>query len=111
MNKLGIKLMLADWDINNVFSNTQGLLRTIGGGLMIVIGIVMIIVGIVKIAQGLISHGKTQVSWVINILLIVVGALFCAGGTFFTGVLTASGSEGVGSALANTLNGLGNNKA
>lgn len=100
--------MFADWDINNVFKNTGSLLRTIGAGLMVIIGIVMIIVGIFKIAQGLISHGKTQVNWVINILLIVVGALFCAGGAIFSGILTSEGNEGVGAAIANTLNGLGN---
>lgn len=100
--------MFADWDINNLFNNTGNLLRTIGSGLMVVIGIVMIIVGIVKIAQGLISHGKTQVSWVINIMLIVVGALFCAGGAFFSGVLTASDDSGIGGAIANTLENLGN---
>lgn len=97
-----------NWDINNVFKNTGSLLRTIGSGLMVVVGIVMIIVGIVKIAQGLISHGKTQVNWVINILLIIVGALFCAGGVFFSDVLTASDSNGLGHAFADTLNGLGN---
>lgn len=98
------------WDINNVMKNTGDLLRTIGSGLMIIIGIVMIIVGIFKIAQGLISHGKTQVNWVINIMLIVVGALFCAGAAIFSGVLTSTGDDGLGAAFANTLNGLGHDE-
>lgn len=94
-----------NWDINNVFKNTGELLRTIGSGVMVIIGIAMIIVGIVKIAQGLISHGKTQVNWVINILLILVGALFCAGAAFFRNTLTTE--NGIGANIANELENLG----
>lgn len=96
-----------DWNIMNVMGKTGDMARDIGAGLMVVIGIIMIIVGIFKIAQGLISHGKTQVNWVINILLILVGALFCAGGAFFSNMLTAE-SGGVGDAIVDTLNQLGN---
>lgn len=103
-----VKELTGDWNIVNVIDNTGDLLRIIGGALMVVIGIAMIIVGIFKIAQGMISHGKTQVNWVINILLILVGALFCAGGAFFT-LLTSTDNNSVGSALTNTLTGLGNN--
>ena len=103
----GIKELTGDWNVVNVIKNTGGLLRTIGGALMVVIGVAMIIVGIFKIAQGMISHGKTQVNWVINILLILVGALFCAGAAFFT-LLTNSDNNSVGAALTNTLTGLGN---
>lgn len=102
-----VKKVTGDWNVVNVINNTGSLLRTIGGALMVVIGVVMIIVGIFKIAQGMISHGKTQVNWVINILLILVGALFCAGGAFFT-FLTNSGNDSVGAALSNTITGLGN---
>ncbi len=95
------------WSIENVLSNASDKLRDIGAALMIVIGIVMIIVGIFKIAQGLISHGKTQVNWVVNILLIIIGALFCAGGAFFKDTLTASNESGLGNALSNELEELG----
>ena len=94
-----------NWKIEPVLDNTGDKLRTIGGALMIVIGVVMVIVGIFKIAQGLISHGKTQVNWVINILLILVGAVFCAGGALFTMMTQESG--GLGDALANELKDLG----
>lgn len=107
------KYVLADegtdngWDINKVLTNTSELLRTVGSLFMVVLGVIMIIVGIFKIAQGMISHGKTQVNWVINILLIVVGALFCAGGAFFQ-TMTSSDNNSFGAAIADTLNGLGN---
>lgn len=98
--------MFLDWTINNVLRKLRTNLRSWGAGLMMIVGVVMIIFGIFKIAQGMISHGKTQVNWVINILLIIVGALFCAGSTFFNSLTESNG--GVGQAVANELNGLGN---
>lgn len=98
---------LYDWSVNAVLANVKKRLISWGALLMMIIGVVMIIVGIFKIAQGLISHGKTQVNWVVNILLIIIGALFCAGATFFKGTLTAE--DGIGASLANDLNSLGGN--
>ena len=95
-----------DWNIVNVITNTGGLLKSVGTALMVVIGI-MIIVGIVKIATGLISHGKTQVNWVVNILLIAVGALFCAGAAMFA-FLTDTSNNSFGGALSCTITDLGN---
>lgn len=102
-----INNLLLDWSFDNVIDKLQGKLRDWGSGLMVIVGIVMIIVAIFKIAQGLMSHGKTQVNWVINILLIVVGALFCAGGAFFKNTLTADGEDGIGNAISNELTNLG----
>lgn len=102
----GLVTMLLDWRINNVLENLRSSLRSWGAGLMMIVGVVMIIFGIFKIAQGMISHGKTQVNWVVNILLIIVGALFCAGSTFFESLTKEDG--GVGTAIANELNALGN---
>lgn len=98
--------MMLDWKLENVLGNTRELLITVGKLLMMIIGVVMIIVGIFKIAQGLISHGKTQVNWVINILLILIGALFCAGSIFFD-TLTSNEDDSFGGSLANELNELG----
>jgi uncharacterized membrane protein HdeD (DUF308 family) len=94
------------WSVNNLLDNLTNKRRGWGGALMIIIGVVMAIVGIFKIAQGMISHGKTQVNWVLNILLIVVGALFCVGGAFFT-QLTSSNSDSIGHGIMNELNGMG----
>lgn len=94
------------WSIENVLKNAGDMLRNIGVWFLVIVGIIMILVGGVKIAQGLISHGKTQVSWVVNILLIIVGALFCAGGGLFM-TLTSSDEDGFGAAISNELENLG----
>lgn len=101
-------MILADstWSVNNLLDNLTEKLRGWGGALMLIIGVVMVIFGIFKIAQGMISHGKTQVNWVLNILLIVVGALFCVGGTFFS-KLTSSANDSIGHGIMNELNGMG----
>lgn len=103
-----METLLGDWSVNNVLNSLTTKLRSWGGLLMVVIGVVMCIVGIFKIAQGLISHGKTQVNWVINILLICVGALFCVGGSFFN-TLTDGTNNGIGHAISNELEGMGSN--
>ena len=97
--------VLTGWDANSFLANVRKNLIAWGRVLMMIVGVAMVIVGIFKIAQGLISHGKTQVSWVTNILLICVGAMFCAGSVFFNMMTQSSG--GVGGGLANELNKLG----
>lgn len=99
-------LAAGEWRICTVLDNVRSLMIEWGAALMMVIGVVMVIVGIWKIAQGLISHGKTQVNWVVNILLIIVGILFCAGSAFFR-KMTESSNNSLGGALANELEGLG----
>ena len=97
--------LLLDWSVENVLSNVKGKLVQWGALIMMIVGVVMIIVAIFKIAQGLMSHGKTQVNWVINILLIIIGAIFCAGSAFFTNTLTAD--DGLGADIADELESLG----
>lgn len=117
MNKLAMEAMslMADaagsgygqtWRVCTVINNVRNLLRFWGSALIMCIGVVMCIVGIWKIAQALISHGKTQANWVVNIALIVVGILFCAGSAFFM-TMTEAGNNSLGGALANELEGLG----
>ena len=105
LDSVCIRLMLLNWSFDNLLGNVRKSLIRWGAALMMIVGVAMIIVGIFKIASALISHGKTQVSWPINIILIVLGALFCAGSTFF-GKLTES-SGGIGSAMVNELDALG----
>ncbi len=105
INFMGSPILSGGWDANNFLLHVRERLVQWGRVLMMIVGVAMVIVGIFKIAQGLISHGKTQVSWVTNILLICVGAMFCAGSVFFN-MMTAS-SGGVGGGLAEELNKLG----
>ena len=106
MNTIVLAIAANGWKINNVLNNTTNNLRSWGGLVMVIVGVVMCIVGIFKIAQALISHGKTQANWVINIMLILVGALFCIGGAFFD-KLTSSGNDSVGGALQSEIESLG----
>lgn len=114
-SKLAAAMMVASsgegatWRMCTVLNNVRDLLRFWGSALIMCIGVVMCIVGIWKIAQALISHGKTQTSWVVNIALIVVGILFCAGSAFFM-TMTNDGNGSLGGALANELEGLGTNR-
>lgn len=98
-------MFILTWSLNNVLENVRARLVDIGAMLMMIIGVAMVIVGIFKIASALISHGKTQVSWPVNIILIVLGALFCAGATFFRNMTCSNG--GLGCAMANELENLG----
>ena len=97
---------LMDWKVDNVLSKLTDSLKRWGGGLMMLTGIVMIIIGIFKIAKGLISHGKAQISWVVNIMLIVVGALFCTGSLLFDKLAT-NANDGLGHSLVDELDALG----
>lgn len=102
----GAKANGGTWRICTVLYNIRSLMIQWGSALIMVIGVVMVLVGIWKIAQALISHGKTQVSWVVNISLILVGILFCAGSAFFK-TMVASENTSLGGALANELENLG----
>lgn len=97
---------MLDWNSNTFLNKLMEKMKSWGRILIIIVGVAMVIVGIFKIAQGLISHGKTQVSWVTNILLICVGALFCVGGAMFD--MLTNGENGLGNGLMEELNGMGN---
>lgn len=77
------------WSLERLFGNGEdggdggnlgSMSRRVGGGFLVVLGIVGIIVAAVKIVTGLINHGKQQTSWLVNILLLVVGAVCMVGG-------------------------------
>lgn len=78
--------------VNKLLDNAKSALDAWGKVLMTITGIAMIIIGVFKIAQGLMSHGKSQVNWVVNILLIVIGTVFCIGSAW--GKLTSNNSFG-----------------
>lgn len=107
LDKICLQAMLlsGNWTFDKMLENVRKSLIKWGAALMMIVGVAMIIVGIFKIASALISHGKTQVSWPVNIILIVVGALFCAGSTFFAKLTESQG--GIGSAMVNELDALG----
>lgn len=70
------------WTLENFLNNAFKKLKGWGGILVTIIGIVMLVAGIYQVAKGLISHGKTQVSWPIAIILILLGAALAFAGVW-----------------------------
>ena len=73
-------ILMASWDLSTFLKNATS---TVTGWLqliVILIGIIMIGIAIFKIASGLISHGKKQINWVVNIILLILGGAFAMGG-------------------------------
>lgn len=87
------------WSIDNFLQNVIISLKKWGGYIVILVGVVMIICAVYQIAKGLISHGKTQVNWVVAILLLIIGGAFAAGGWDLITNIAGGG--------ANTINDLG----
>lgn len=68
----------ATFDIEKFLTNSATKLKQWGGLLLILIGVIMMIVAVVKVASGLISHGKKQVSWVVCIIMFILGGALCS---------------------------------
>lgn len=76
------------FDISTFFQNvagSNGILRTWGGYIIILLGVVMMIVGIWQICKGLIQHGKAQTNWAVAIILLIIGGALASFGGSATG--------------------------
>lgn len=81
------------WDLGSFLQNATSTLKTWGGYLIILIGVVMVVWSVVMIARGLISHGKTQTSWPVAIILLILGGAFMVGGFSFVSNIAAGGKQ------------------
>lgn len=81
------------WDLGSFLRNATSTLKTWGGYLIILIGVVMVVWSVVMIARGLISHGKTQVSWPVAIILLILGGAFMVGGFSFVADIASGGKQ------------------
>lgn len=81
------------WDLGSFLQNATSTLKTWGGYLIILIGVVMVVWSVVMIARGLISHGKTQTSWPVAIILLILGGAFMVGGFSFVSNIAAGGKH------------------
>lgn len=81
------------WDLGSFLQNATSTLKTWGGYLIILIGVVMVVWSVVMIARGLISHGKTQVSWPVTIILLILGGAFMVGGFSFVSNIASGGKQ------------------
>ena len=69
------------WDLGSFLQNATS------------IGVVMVVWSVVMIARGLISHGKTQVSWPVAIILLILGGAFMVGGFSFVSNIASGGKQ------------------
>lgn len=68
------------WDLTSFLDNAQNQVSTWGGAFLMLVGIVGVIWAAFQIVSGLMSHGKKQVSYGMNaILLLISGALATTG--------------------------------
>lgn len=81
------------WDLGSFLQNATSTLKTWGSYLIILIGVVMVVWSVVMIARGLISHGKTQVSWPVAIILLILGGAFMVGGFSFVSNIASGGKQ------------------
>lgn len=81
------------WDLGSFLQNATSTLKTWGGYLITLIGVVMVVWSVVMIARGLISHGKTQVSWPVAIILLILGGAFMVGGFSFVANIASGGKQ------------------
>lgn len=81
------------WDLGSFLQNATSTLKTWGGYLIVLIGVVMVVWSVVMIARGLISHGKTQVSWPVAIILLITGGAFMVGGFSFVANIASGGKQ------------------
>lgn len=103
MNLISMIPVSMDWNLTSFLNNLENNMKNWVGGIMMIIGIALLGFAVFKMAQGLISHGKTQVNWVMVVLMFIFGAfLFAAGGG---GVLDAVKNLGKGG--VDTIEGLG----
>lgn len=69
------------FDVDTFLENSISKVSYWGSGIVILLGLIMVIVGIWQLFKGLSSGGKSQVNWVIVVLLIFIGgALAFTGG-------------------------------
>ena len=75
-----VNYLASGWDLTSFLDNAQSQVQTWGGAFLTLIGIVGVIWAAFQIISGLMSHGKKQVSYGTNaILLLVSGALAASG--------------------------------
>lgn len=77
---LANQVVLGSWDLSSFLENATEQVRDWGGAFLILVGIVGVIWASFQIISGLMSHGKKQVSYGTNaVLLLVSGALAVTG--------------------------------
>lgn len=67
------------WSVTSLLAGGAQTLQTWGALILFILGCAAIIAGTYKLVTGLVSHGQKQTSWVVVILLILVGGVLTVG--------------------------------
>lgn len=91
----------SNWSMDKFLENVISKLQGWGSAIVIIIGLIMVIIGLFQLFKGLSSGGRSQVNWVVVILLLLLGgALAFTGGWSLVKNITGGGGQ--------TLSDLGN---
>jgi hypothetical protein len=105
MNKLAIvenalaadptsNLPTAAWDLISFLSNAKNYGNLIGGGVAGIAGLILVIVAIVFIAKKFLGNGQGQEkSWVIIVLMLIIGGALLTGGFVFIANIASGGQK------------------
>lgn len=87
MGQLQLLLGSNSWDLTSFLTNSTEQVKIWGGSFLTLVGVIGIIWSAFQIVTGLMSHGKKQVSYGTNaILLLISGALSATGLSLVTNI-------------------------
>lgn len=87
-------LPAADWDLLSFFTNAESYGRLIGAGLVTLLGLIILIVAAVFIAKKFLGNGqRDDKSWLIIVVMLLVGGAFLVGGLGFITNIASGGQK------------------
>lgn len=105
MNLMSVIPVSMAWTLGSFLDNLKENMQEWVGVVMLIVGIALLGFAVFKMAQGLISHGKTQVNWVMVVLMFIFGAFLVGTGGTAGGVFSAV--SGLGQGGVDTIKDLG----
>lgn len=94
------------WDITTFLKNATKTAQGWGGSFLILLGIIGVVWAAVQIVLGLISHGKKQVSYPTQIILLLVSGALATSGLSLVMDIAAGGKatiEDIGAGTGSTI--------
>ena len=93
----------SEWSVTSLLAGGAQTLQTWGALVLFILGCAAIIAGVYKLVTGLVSHGQKQTSWVVVILLILVGGVLTVGSALNAWKFVAGTVAGTGFQTLNEL--------
>lgn len=89
-------LPVADWDLLSFITNAKDYGQLIGGAIVTLIGLIILIVAVVFIAKKFLGNGqRDDKSWLIIVVMLLVGGAFITGGITFIMNISSGGQKTV----------------